>query len=67
MEFNVHIKDEILELLFKNSVDQVGGEKVYGSEFTIRGANVGVTDLYVSIILVNKHSVLTVIRNQNVL
>ena len=57
MNFEVHIKDEILELFFMGNLGHAVRDKVHGSEFTIRGANVGVTDLYVSITCVTICSV----------
>lgn len=66
MDIQVHVKDEVLELVHNKGFDKGEGNKVLGSSFTIRGANVGVTDLYVSIWSKYGHDVVSELRKVEV-
>ncbi|KAJ7521110.1 hypothetical protein O6H91_19G038600 [Diphasiastrum complanatum] len=48
MNIEVHLHDEMLELVSNQSITGPVTKKIYGDTFTIRGANVGLTSFHVS-------------------
>lgn len=62
MDIRVHVKDDILELVPSEGIEKATGDRVLGSTFLIRGANVGLADLYVSVLPKFGHEILSELR-----
>lgn len=62
MDIRVHVKDDILELVPSEGIEKATGDRVLGPTFLIRGANVGLADLYVSVLPKFGHEILSELR-----
>lgn len=62
MDIQVHVQDEVLELSQKKGLESDAESKVSGSSIRVRGINVGVGDIYVSVWPKYGHEIISELR-----